>query len=77
MATAPNTPWGMHFASDALFDGCRFRLLPVLDHLTHECLDIVVYQSLRAEDVAGAVARLVTQRGKPEAIETAASLPAK
>jgi len=32
---------------------------------THECLDIVVDQSLRAEDVAGAVTRLVTRRGTP------------
>ena len=56
------------FLYDALFDGRRFRLLPVLDHVTHECLDSVVDQSLRAEDVASAVARRVAQRGKPEAI---------
>lgn len=69
VATAPNTLWGMDFVSDALFDGRRFRLLPVLDHFTHECLDIVVDQSLRADDVAKAGARLVAQRGKPEAIK--------
>jgi len=69
VATAPNTLWGMDFVSDALFDGRRFRLLPVLDHFTHECLDIVVNQSLRADDVAEAVTRLVVQRGKPEAIK--------
>ncbi|WP_127168094.1 IS3 family transposase [Xanthomonas euvesicatoria] len=69
VATAPNTLWGMDFVSDALFDGRRFRLLPVLDHFTHECLDIVVDQSLRADDVAEAVARLVVQRGRPEAIK--------
>lgn len=69
VATAPNTLWGMDFVSDAFFDGRRFRLLPVLDHFTHECLDIVVDQSLRADDVAAAVARLVVQRGKPEAIK--------
>lgn len=59
MATAPNTLWGMDFVSDALFDGRRFRLLPVLDHFTHECLEIVLDPSLRADDVAEAVARLV------------------
>ena len=69
VATAPNTLWGMDFVSDALFDGRRFRLLPVLDHFTHECLDIVVDQSLRADDVAGAVARLIAKHGKPEAIK--------
>ncbi len=54
---------------DALFDGRRLRLLPVLDHLTHECLKIVVDHSLRAEDVAEALARLVAERGGPDAIE--------
>ncbi|WOB24490.1 DDE-type integrase/transposase/recombinase [Xanthomonas dyei] len=57
------------FVSDALFDGGRFRLLPVLDQFTHECLDIVADQSMRADDVAEAVTRLVAQRGKPAAIK--------
>lgn len=69
VATAPNTLWGRDFVSDALFDGRRFRLLPVLDHLTHERLEIVLDQSLRADDVADPVARLVAQRGKPSAIK--------
>lgn len=69
VATAPNALWGMDFVSDALFDGRRFRLLPVLDHFTHECLEIVVDHSLRADDVAEAVARLVAQRGRPDAIK--------
>nr|WP_082358507.1 IS3 family transposase [Xanthomonas vasicola] len=69
VAIAPNMLWGRDFVSDAFFGGRRFRLLPVLDHFTHECPDIVVDQSLRADDVAAAVARLVVQRGKPEAIK--------
>jgi len=68
-ATAANTLWGMDFVSDALFDGRRFRLLTVIDHFTHECLDIVVDQSLRGEHVADAMTRLVAQRGKPAAIK--------
>ncbi|MGW6163816.1 DDE-type integrase/transposase/recombinase, partial [Bacillus altitudinis] len=69
VAPAPNTLWGMDLVSDALFDGCRFRLLPVLDHFTHEFLKIVVDHSLRADDVAEAVARLVAGRGRPDAIK--------
>lgn len=69
MASAPNTLWWMDFVTDELFDGRRFRLPPVLDHFTHEYLDIVVDQCLRADDVAEAVACLVVQRGKPEAIK--------
>lgn len=69
VASSPNTLWGMDFVSDALFDGRRFRLLTVVDHFTHECLDIVVDQSLRGEHVAEAMARLVAQRGRPAAIK--------
>lgn len=69
VAPAPNTLWGMDLVSDALFDGRRFRLLPVLDHFTHEFLKIVVDHSLRADDVAEAVARLVAGRGRPDAIK--------
>lgn len=69
VATAPNALWGMDFVSDALFDGRRFQLLPVLDHFTHECLEIVVDHSLRIDNVAEGVARLVAQLGRPDAIK--------
>ncbi|MEA9580405.1 hypothetical protein VC218_16350 [Xanthomonas nasturtii] len=49
----------MDFVSDALFDGRRFRSLTVVDHFTHECLDIVVDQSSKGDDVADAMTRLV------------------
>lgn len=68
VTTAPNTLWGMDFVSDALFDRRRFRLLPVLDHFTHECLEIAGAHPLRADDVSEAVARLVAERGRPDAI---------
>lgn len=55
--------------SDALFNGRRFRLLPVLDRFTHGGLEIVVVHSLRADDAAEAVARLVAQWRRPNAIK--------
>ncbi len=69
VAVAPNALWGMDFVSDALFDGRRFRMLTVVDHFTHECLAIVVDQSLRGEHVAEAMTRLAAQRGSPGAIK--------
>jgi len=70
IATTPNELWGMDFVSDALFDGRRVRSLTVVDHFTHECLDIVVVvESLRGEHVAEAMTKLVAQRGKPAAIK--------
>lgn len=53
----PNALWGMDFVSDALLDGRRFRSLTVVDHFTHEFLDIVVDQSMRGEHVAEAMTR--------------------
>lgn len=66
---AVNDLWGMDFVSDALFDGRRFRALTIVDHFTHECLGIVVDQSLRGEHVAEAMTRLVAERGAPAAIK--------
>jgi transposase InsO family protein len=59
----------MDFVSDALFDGRRFRTLTIVDHFTHECLGIVVDQSLRGEHVAEAMTRLIAERGLPTAIK--------
>ena len=58
----------MDFVSDALFDGRRLRALTVLDTFTRESLAIEVGKSLRGEDVAVALCRIVRQRGKPEKI---------
>ncbi|UZB09365.1 transposase family protein [Xanthomonas citri] len=41
----------------------------MVDHFTHECLDIAVDQFLKGHDVADAMTRLVAQRGKPAAIK--------
>ena len=68
-AFAANDLWGMDFVSDALFDGRRFRALTIVDHYTHECLDILVDQSLRGEHVADAMTRLAAARGRPAAIK--------
>lgn len=45
----------MDFVSNALFNGRRFRALTLVDHYTHECLDIVVDQSLCGEHMAEAM----------------------
>ena len=71
LATMPqrvNECWTMDFVSDALFDGRRLRALTVLDTFTRESLAIEVGKSLRGEDVAVVLSRIVRQRGKPEKI---------
>lgn len=68
-ATRPNALWAMDFVSDALYDGRRFRCLPIIDHFTHECLSIHVAPSLGGQDVATAVTEAVHRYGLPTAIK--------
>jgi putative transposase len=37
----PNQRWSLDFASDALTDGRRFRILDVVDDFARECLTLV------------------------------------
>jgi putative transposase len=60
----------MDFMSDQLFDGRRFRALTVMDLFTRECLAIKVGQSIRGEDVAQVLDRLVISHGPPKRIQT-------
>jgi len=46
-ARAPNQRWPMDFVHDALSDGCRFRILAVVDDYTRESLCLVADTSLR------------------------------
>lgn len=50
-ATHPNHIWGMHFVTDALFDGRGLRLLTIIDLVSSGCPSIVVGQSLKGRDV--------------------------
>ena len=43
--------WSMDFASDALFDGRRFRIVAVVDNYSKKCLSLRVGQSLKGQDV--------------------------
>jgi putative transposase len=42
----PNQRWSLDFASDALSDGRRFRILAIVDDFTRECLALVADTSL-------------------------------
>ena len=67
---SPNDRWVMDFMSDQLFIGRRFRALTVMDLFTRECLAIKLGQSIRGEDVAGVLDRLVVLHGPPKRIQT-------
>jgi hypothetical protein len=51
-----NHVWSYDFVEDRTHDGCKYRMLNVLDEFTHECLAIRVARKLKAIDVIVMVA---------------------
>lgn len=66
--TKPNELWAMDFVSDASASGRRFRIFTIKDLFTHECLELFVERSIRGEDVARTLDRLVDRRGAPRGV---------
>lgn len=54
--------------SDALFDGCSFRLLTVVDCHTRESLAIVPRTNFRAFQVVDVLEQLTKERGRPKTV---------
>jgi putative transposase len=60
-----NQRWSLDFASDALLDSRRFRILCVIDDFTRECLATIVDNSLSGARVARELDRICQARGRP------------
>ena len=65
----PNACWSMDFVADSLFNGHRFRALTIVDNYSRECLAIEADQSIKGQDVAEVMDRLVKERGVPDRIQ--------
>jgi putative transposase len=61
----PNQRWSLDFASDALADGRRFRILAVVDDFSRECLCLVADTSLSGGRVARELDAVIAARGRP------------
>src|SRR5690242_11466483 len=61
----PNRRRSLDFASDALADGRRFRILAVVDDFTRECLCLVADTSLSGVRVARELDAVILGRGRP------------
>ncbi len=53
------------FVEDRTHDGRKFRMLKLVDEVTHECLAIRVARKLKATDVIDALSDLLILRGVP------------
>jgi putative transposase len=60
-----NQRWSIDFASDALSDGRRFRILTIVDDFTRECLALIADTSLSGLRVVRELDALVAVRGCP------------
>jgi putative transposase len=58
--------WSMDFVSDALMDGRKVRLFPVVDDYTRECLWIDINFSIPGDRVSRVLNYLIGSQGKPE-----------
>ena len=61
----PNQRWSLDFASDALVDGRRFRILAVVDDFTRECVGLVADSSLSGLRVTRELDAMAAARGLP------------
>lgn len=64
----PNQRWSLDFVSDAQTDGCRFRILAVVDELSRESLMQVMGASLSGQSVARELDRVIAERGIPKTV---------
>ena len=65
LITKPNQRWALDFVSDALSDGRRIRLLPIIDVYTRQCLKLVVDTSLSGKSVVKALEEVIEEFGPP------------
>ena len=61
----PNQRWSLGFLHDQLRDGCRFRILAVVDDFTRECLLLVADTSLPGMRVCRELDQIIARRGSP------------
>ena len=62
--------WSYDFVIDRTEDGCRLKMMPIVDEYSRECLTIEVQRSITAEDVVRTLAALFEQRGEPSFIRS-------
>jgi len=66
--THPNHVWSMDFMKDALGDGRKFKVLPILDEYTRKCFRIEVDNSINGVRVCRVLGEIAQTEGLPEII---------
>jgi putative transposase len=63
-----NARWSLDFVHDQMACGRRFRILNVIDDVTHECLAAIPDTSISGHRVARELSALIRRRGRPGTI---------
>ena len=66
----PNHVWAYDFVEDRTREGCKFRMLNVVDEFTRECLAIRVARKLSSADVIDVLSDLFILRGTPSHVRS-------
>ena len=61
----PNARWSLDFVHDQMANGRRFRILNVVDDVTHECLVSIPDTSISGHRVGRELTALIERRGRP------------
>ena len=61
----PNARWSLDFVHDQMANGRRFRILNIVDDVTHECLASIPDTSISGHRVARELTALIEWRGRP------------
>ena len=67
-AVRANEQWSRDFMVDVLENGCRFRILTIVDQFSRECPLLAAAHSLTAHPVIAGLERLKAESGLPAAI---------
>jgi len=61
----PNARWSLDFVHDQMANGRRFRILNIVDDVTHECLASIPDTSISGHRVARELTAVIERRGRP------------
>ena len=63
--TRPNARWSLDFVPDQMANGRQFRILNVVDDVTHKCLAAITDTTISGHRVTRELTALLEWRGRP------------
>ena len=74
-AKYPGYVWAYDIVEERTHDGCKFRILTIIDEASRKCLALIVSRQLRHEDVLAALSHLLVPQAIGEPTTSALEEP--